>query len=72
MIVSADHAELAAEFRKRGVRPGSRLHVTVSDPPEPSAAEWPAYFGSFDGPDDLAEKSEEILRAEFPAARRRS
>lgn len=70
MTVPADDAELAAEFRRRGVRPGSRLHVVVSDEPEASAEELPAYFGSFDGPADLAERSEEILRAEFPAGRR--
>jgi hypothetical protein len=29
----------------------------------------PAFFGSFDRPADLAERSSEILRAEFPNGR---
>lgn len=70
MAVPADDAELAAEFRRRGVRPGSRVHIIVSNEPVPPADDLPAYFGSFDGPADLAERSEEILRAEFPATRR--
>jgi hypothetical protein len=70
LTVPADDAELAAEFRRRGVRPGTRLHVVVSEDPEPPAEELPAYFGSFDGPADLAARSEEILRAEFPSAHR--
>lgn len=68
MTVPADEAELAAEFRRRGVRPGSRLHVTVSDEPANAHEDVPAYFGSFSGRADLAELSQEILRAEFPAA----
>ena len=67
MTVPADEAELLAEFRRHGVRPGSRLHVIVSDEPA-NAEELPAYFGSFTGPADLGERSEEILRAEFPSA----
>jgi hypothetical protein len=68
MTVPADDAELLAEFRKHGVRPGSRLHVIVSDDNAAAKEELPAYFGSFTGPADLAQRSEEILRAEFPSA----
>jgi hypothetical protein len=31
-------------------------------------AELPTFFASFDGPADLAERSGEILRSEFPGA----
>jgi hypothetical protein len=70
MTVPADDAELLAEFRRHGVRPGSRLHVILSDESEVSDSDQPAYFGSFSGPSDLGERSEEILRAEFPPANR--
>jgi hypothetical protein len=70
MTVPADDAELLAEFRRHGVRPGSRLHVIVSDEPSSSEEEQPAYFGSFTGPADLGERSEDLLRAEFPPASR--
>lgn len=70
MTVPADDAELVAEFRKHGVRPGSRLHVIVSDDTTAATEELPAYFGSFTGPADLAERSEEILRDEFPSTNR--
>ena len=66
MTVPAEDAELLAVFRRHGVRPGTRLHVIVSDQPASGAEEQPAYFGSFTGPADLGERSEEILRAEFP------
>jgi hypothetical protein len=68
MTVPADESELAAEFRRRGVRPGARLHVVVSDEPADTHGDLPTYFGSFTGPADLAVRSEEILRTEFPAA----
>lgn len=67
MTVPADDAELVAEFRKHGVRPGSRLRVIVSNDTAAPTEELPAYFGSFIGPADLAERSEEILRNEFPS-----
>lgn len=70
MTVPADDADLLAEFRRHGVRPGSRLHVIVSDETQVSETEQPANFGSFTGPADLGERSEEILRAEFPPANR--
>lgn len=68
ITVPADDTELLAEFRRRGVRPGSRLHVIVSDAPPNAEEQLPAYFGSFSGPTDLAERSGEIWRAEFPSA----
>jgi hypothetical protein len=68
MTVPADEAELLAEFRRHGVRPGSRLHVIVSEESRAAQEELPAYFGSFTGPADLGQRSEEILRAEFPSA----
>ncbi len=68
MTVPADDAELLAEFRRHGVRPGARLHVIVSDQSAATQEEVPAYFGSFTGPADLGQHSEEILRAEFPSA----
>lgn len=68
MTVPVDDTELLAEFRRHGVRPGSRLHVIVSDGASAAEEQLPAYFGGFSGPADLGERSEEILRAEFPSA----
>ena len=68
ITVPADEAELLAELRRHGVGPGSRLRVIVSDEPANEEEKLPAYFGSFTGRADLAERSEEILRAEFPSA----
>jgi hypothetical protein len=68
MTVPDDEAELLAEFRRHGVRPGARLHVIVSGESTANQQELPAYFGSFTGPSDLGQRSEEILRAEFPSA----
>ncbi len=71
LIVPDDDAELVAAFRRHGVKPGQRVHVAVVGRAEDSleAASAPAFFASFDGPSDLAERSSEILRAEFPDAR---
>jgi len=69
LIVPGDDAELAAEFRRHGIKPGQRLHVAVVDGNGSDAAadqELPAFFASFDGPADFAERSGEILRSEFP------
>lgn len=67
LTVPADEAELLAELRRHGVRPGQRLHVVVSDQADNvEADEPPAFFASFSGPADLAERSREILDAEFP------
>jgi hypothetical protein len=71
LVVPGDDAELAAEFRRHGVKPGQRLHVAVVDRNGSDTAaeqELPSFFASFDGPADLAERSSEILRSEFPGA----
>jgi hypothetical protein len=73
LTVPGDDAELVAEFRRHGIQPGQRVHVAVvtnggNDVEEGSEA-LPSFFGSFDGPADLAERSSEILRAEFPNGR---
>jgi hypothetical protein len=57
-----------------GFRPGLRLHVEVQETEAPQMPkgkeEWPKFFGSFrSGQPDLAERSSEILRAEFPGDR---
>jgi len=71
LTVPGDEAELGGEFRRHGVRPGQRVHVAVvtNGAGEESGDALPAFFGSFDGPADLAERSSEILRAEFPNPR---
>lgn len=66
LTVPADEEELLAELRRHGVRPGQRLHVVVSDEVNVEAREQPAFFASFSGPADLAERSREILDVEFP------
>lgn len=71
LVVPGDDAELAAEFRRHGVKPGQRLHVAVLDRSGSDTAaekELPSFVASFDGPADLAERSGEILRSEFPGA----
>lgn len=66
--VPDDDAELLAELRRHGVRPGRRLHLALSDqgPLPEKASGAPEFFGSFSGAPDLAERSGEILHAEFP------
>jgi hypothetical protein len=71
LVVPGNDAELAAEFRRHGVKPGQRLHVAVVDRNRSDTAteqELPSFFASFDGPADLAGRSGEILRSEFPGA----
>jgi hypothetical protein len=70
LTVPGDDTELVAEFRRHGVQPGQRIHVAVvaEEAQEPDDA-LPSFFDSFDGPADLAERSSEILRAEFPQSR---
>jgi hypothetical protein len=70
--VPDDDAELLAELHRHGVRPGRRLHVALSPQDRDSVAspdELPTFIGSFSGAPDLAERSREILRAEFPHGR---
>ncbi len=69
MIIPDDDHQLAGEFRRRGVRPGPRLRVVVSEQAADEDHELPDYFGSFTAAPDLAERSASILRAEFPASR---
>lgn len=104
VVVPDDDAELLAELRRRGVRPGHRLHVrnassgkyrsattgtrtsrrsvskssrtmgsaktgrhTGRQPGGGAGKAAPAFFGSVrHGQPDLAERSQEILRSEFP------
>jgi hypothetical protein len=71
LVVPGDDAELVAEFRRHGVKPGQRVHVEVMDrngSATTAGEQLPAFFASFDGPTDLAERSGEILRSEFPGA----
>jgi len=73
LVVPGDDAELVAEFRHHGVKPGQRVHVAVVDRNGSDTAGeqelLPSFFASFDGPADLAERSGEILRSEFPGDR---
>jgi hypothetical protein len=94
VVVPEDDAELLAELKRCGVRPGQRLHVRSASSGKYRSAVTgkfvsktvaskagrvtgrtgaraeetpPAFFGSVrSGQRDLAERSEEILRAEFP------
>lgn len=71
LVVPGDDAELAAEFRRHGVKPGQRPRCGRRSRDGSDAAaelELPSFFASFDGPADLAERSGEILRSEFPGA----
>ncbi len=68
LVVPADGEQLLAELRRHGVRPGQRLQMSVapSDVEETDPERLPDYIGSFQrGQPDLAERSAEILQAEF-------
>ena len=73
LTVPGDDAELVAEFRRHGIQPGQRVHVAVvtngGKGGDGAGEALPSFFGSFDGPADLAERSSEILRTEFPNGR---
>jgi hypothetical protein len=73
LTVPGDDAELSAEFRRHGVRPGQRVRVAIVSEKAEANQELgealPSFFASFEGPPDLAERSGEILRAEFPDGR---
>jgi hypothetical protein len=71
VVVPADGEELLAELRRHGVRPGQRVHLRpvggADDDTARGTEPLPDFIGSFDsGQPDLAERSEEILRAHFP------
>jgi hypothetical protein len=60
LTVPDDDGELLAELRRRGVCPGIRLHVVLSEQDhgiDGSPVEQPAFFGSFSGASDLAERT---------------
>jgi hypothetical protein len=65
LVVPDNDAELVAEFRRRGIKPGQRVHVALVDGGAASAdaAGVPSFFSSFDGPPDWAARSGEIPRA---------
>ncbi len=75
LTVPEDAAELLAELRRHGVRPGQRLHVVqAADAPTelPDSAPAPPerreldFIGSVHGgPDDLSIRTEEYLRRGF-------
>ncbi len=73
LTVPGDDAELAREFRRHGIQPGQRVHVAVAtngdSDGDGTGETLPTFFGSFDGPADLGERSSEILRVEFPNGR---
>lgn len=72
VTVPDDDAELLAELRRHGVRPGVRLHLAVSEPGNAvgeSPVERPESFGSLSAAPDPAERAREILQAEVPHGR---
>lgn len=72
LTVPEDAAELLAELRRHGVRPGQRLHVVrADDEPEQSSGEDPArttrakldFIGSVHGgPADLSTRTDQHLQ----------
>ncbi len=69
LTVPADDAELLAELRRHGVRPGRRLRLIVSDQIRPDTDATPEFFASYAGSADASERAEEILATEFPHRR---
>lgn len=78
LTVPEDAAELLAELRRHGVRPGQRLHVVrAGEEPEPSSGEDAArpprakldFIGSVHGdPADLSTRTDEYLQRGFGRA----
>jgi hypothetical protein len=68
LTVPGEGDELVAEFRRHGVLPGQRVHVTVvaDDTGLEEHAMMPSFFNGFHGPPGLAEHSNDVLQAEFP------
>lgn len=67
LVVPEDDAAFVAELRRHGVRPGLRLHVSIVPEEAVARANLPSFARSFrSGSPDLAERSKEILRSEFP------
>jgi hypothetical protein len=69
LTVPAGDAELLAELRRHGVRPGRHLRLIVSDETFSGPEAVPEFFASFAGSPDLSEHADEILSAEFPHGR---
>jgi hypothetical protein len=75
LTVPDDAAELLAELRRHGVRPGQRLHVVrasddqsqqSSGPTEGSSTRTPDFIGSaHGGPADLSTRTDDYLRRGF-------
>jgi hypothetical protein len=73
LVVPDDAAELLAELRRHGVKPGQLLHLrAVPDPAEASTSAgqddpWDAFIGSTGpgGDPDLSANAKDILRAEM-------
>lgn len=70
LTVPEDEAELLAELRRHGVRPGQRLHVAPAphglsprqtDTDEPSTRRL-SFAGSVHAEPDLSERTDEYLR----------
>ena len=72
LTVPEDDAELLAELRRHGVRPGQRLHVvatlaepaiaTEEAPREPRKNRRLSFAGSIQAEPDLSEKTDEYLK----------
>ena len=75
LTVPEDEAELLAELRRHGVKPGQRLHVVLAtgqvsdrsdETPERKARRDMPFIGSAPGgPSDLAAKADDYLRQGF-------
>jgi hypothetical protein len=74
LTVPEDAAELLAELRRHGVRPGQRLHVVrapdesaqqSSDPIERPASKLDFIGSVHGGPDDLSTRTDDYLRRGF-------
>ena len=72
LTVPEDDAELLAELRRHGVRPGQRLHVVATSPEpviapggasrEPRKNRRLSFAGSIQAEPDLSEKTDEYLK----------
>ena len=71
LVVPDDGAELLAELRRHGVRPGQLLHLRAVPDTDPADADrdeyWDAFIGSAGpgGDPDLSAKAKDVLRAEM-------
>lgn len=68
LVVPDDGAELLAELRRHGVRPGQRLHLrAVADDQRVPDPLWDAFLGTGgdSGDPELSVKAKEIARTEM-------